>query len=361
MLKRQVNEARWTLRLETRGPLLIKKGNAQAEPVQTFVGGVPRYYIPGSTLRGVVRSHLERIIRTLQVSRPNTNATSTPPTKEPSIVCNPFARVNDHGPWSEVSCSHKFAYRAEAAEQVSPGTGARVALRGPDFYAQACPVCRLFGSAYVASRVVFADAIASNAVSLEHRDGVGINRLTGGAQTETHSLFHIQAVGPGTVFDAEVTLRNFECWQLGALLLVMTDFADDLITIGSGRSRGLGLVHGSILDEALHLTTFGARPGPEPEKGSVSSTSLAPATVLGLGAYLSDDTSYGTQSDDVLTSATAPDPPQPAGLRTVTTYREEALAALRAAAVNAFVTGMDTWTVPVAMHEGPPGRVQGGS
>ena len=67
MLKKLVNEAHCTLRITTTGPLLIKSGFATISgpdmtPVLTFRNGRSEVFLPGSSLKGVFRSHLEKII-----------------------------------------------------------------------------------------------------------------------------------------------------------------------------------------------------------------------------------------------------------------------------------------------------------
>ena len=52
-------------------------------------------------------------------------------------------------------------------------------------------------------------------------------------------------------FKAELRLTNFELWQLAALNLLLTDMTDEIITIGSGRSRGLGRVRITVCSYQL--------------------------------------------------------------------------------------------------------------
>src|SRR5215469_12608693 len=79
MLKKLVNEALCTLRITTMGPLLVKSGHASVSgpdmtPVLTFRNGRQEVFIPGSSLKGVFRSHIEKIVCSLK----------------PRIVCYPF-------------------------------------------------------------------------------------------------------------------------------------------------------------------------------------------------------------------------------------------------------------------------------
>ena len=71
MLKKIVNEAFCTLRITTTGPLLVKSGHASVSgpdmtPVLTFRNGKQEVFIPGSSLKGVFRSHIEKIVCSLK-------------------------------------------------------------------------------------------------------------------------------------------------------------------------------------------------------------------------------------------------------------------------------------------------------
>ena len=79
MLKKIVNEAFCTLRITTTGPLLVKSGHASVSgpdmtPVLTFRNGKQEVFIPGSSLKGVFRSHIEKVVCSLK----------------PRVVCYPF-------------------------------------------------------------------------------------------------------------------------------------------------------------------------------------------------------------------------------------------------------------------------------
>ena len=76
----------------------------------------------------------------------------------------------------------------------------------------------------------------------EQRDGIGIDRFTGGAASG--AKFDLEVVSSGVKFETRIHMRNFEVWQLGMLMLIVQDLGDSLIRIGSGRSRGLGNVEG---------------------------------------------------------------------------------------------------------------------
>ena len=315
MLKRLVNEARFGLVIETTGPLLIKSGYAtltgpDMTPVETLRGGERQVYIPGSSLKGVFRSHLEKVIRTL---RP-----------DEVVVADPFLRADEN----DQSCGAWFEQRKKAGEELDNAT----------VYADSDPIARLFGSTSFIGRISIGDAYlfnpAENAylsgkqLPTELRDGVGIDRLTGG---QSHgALFNMSVVSSGTYFKSEILLRNFECWQLGAILLVAQDLRDELVRLGSGTSRGLGAVTARIDTLAIHHI------GPTPGRGA--------ADVWGLGRFLGEQSPYGTQADDTLALVTAPEQTR-RGIRTVQRYEGECLDRLVQQSIQDFVQRVEHFPV----------------
>ena len=103
----------------------------------------------------------------------------------------------------------------------------------------------MFGSLKFGGRFSISDAypVAGHSPTLEQRNGVGIDRFTGG--TVRGVLFDLQALTGGK-FNTHLSLLNFELWQLAALHMLLIDLKDEMISIGSGRSRGLGRVQGAV-------------------------------------------------------------------------------------------------------------------
>ena len=72
MHKQLVNQCVLSLSLMPDGPMLIKSGQEGADPtkpdmefVETYHNGKREIYLPGSSLKGAIRSQAERIVATL--------------------------------------------------------------------------------------------------------------------------------------------------------------------------------------------------------------------------------------------------------------------------------------------------------
>lgn len=224
MFKQLLNECIIDVEIKTDGPLLIKSGiptlsGPDMAFVTTWRNGAQEVYLPGSSLKGTLRSHAERIARTLKAA----------------AACNPFAEANAQ----DAFCGLIFEERKE--EDAWPNDKNEL---NQLVYRDSCPICRLFGSTWFAGRLATEDAYAVGSTpKLQQRDGVGIDRFTGGA---AHGVkFDLEVVTEAT-FATRLHLRNFELWQLGLLGFVLTDLADGLIRMGAAKSRGLGRVRGEV-------------------------------------------------------------------------------------------------------------------
>jgi CRISPR-associated RAMP protein (TIGR02581 family) len=209
--KQLLNEARLDLDIRPRGPVLIKAGETggidPTHPDMEFVRTRGQVFLPGSSLKGVVRAHSERILRTMQ---PDAD-------RNGRGACDPLARG--------ASCSDRLE---------------RATLQSHEKYQQSCFVCRLFGSTAVASRVRFTDALPVNVdeVRVEERNGVAIDRVYGSVAV---GPFNYEVATAGT-FHTHIIFKNFTLAQLVVVALALRDLGDDRIALGFAKSRGMGSV-----------------------------------------------------------------------------------------------------------------------
>jgi len=232
MFLKLLNHCRIQLRLEPKGPILINSERSLAEEtdmafVKTKRNGRPQVYFPGSSLKGVIRAHAERIGRTLRED----------------LICNPFhdprKKKSPHG-WP--GCSYAMRDYEKKLNKRNKDHVELPPLDGPMSYRGSCPACRLFGSLGVAGRFNINDAYAVDELPVEEvRDGVAIDRFSGGAAGK--AKFEFQVIS-SCVFETEISIENFELWQLSWLAFVLQDLKDERISVGMGSSRGLGRIAG---------------------------------------------------------------------------------------------------------------------
>jgi CRISPR/Cas system CSM-associated protein Csm3 (group 7 of RAMP superfamily) len=280
MHRRRVNEAVLTVALWPAGPLLVRAGHGGVDPTRPDVefartrrAGLETVYLPGSSLKGALRAHCERIARTVGGEGPD---------RRPRLSCNPLGGAPD-GPG--YSCNRRLQGLADR------GDSRRA-------YRDSCFVCQLFGNQHEAAHVAMADAYPSTAPRVESRASVGVDRVYGSAATVPLTY---EVVSDGQ-FQTQLALHNFTLAQLGLLALALRDLADERLALGSGKSRGLGRVGAEVTALAVRYAGCTVRDG---SLLTVAGTAIGPADQLyGAGAF-PDTTGYGFPSPDAVPLPTA--------------------------------------------------------
>lgn len=230
MHKQRYNSLRLDLSLSPRGPLLIKSGAASVDPSlpdMQFVRtvhpdgngvGQEMLYIPGASMKGVVRSFIEKALRTLDDR------------KSWKWACATFG---------EDSCSD-LLQKEENPAQV---------------YAHSCGACRVFGNMRLRGRAAFSDFYPSAEVRTETRYGVAISRLS---HAVAQGPFEMEVAVEGT-FKGQLVLENYELWQLGLLAAAINALNEGLLQVGFGKNRGFGevyiTVNEAVIDEIFPLAS----------------------------------------------------------------------------------------------------------
>lgn len=247
MLKKMINHAAVDITITPIDPLLIKSGQATVSGVDMAFVKTYRFgkevepFIPGSSLKGVIRSYAEKICRSLR--------------DDPVPVCLPYVTPGkeQEGEGNQASCGLRIGQFLKSED--------KDAIPTSDVYRLSCPACRSFGSHYFVGRVATSDAYLTESFKktgkhlLETRDGVAIDRLTGGPAGG--AKYDLEVLTKGE-FGTGLEIRNFERWQLGLLGLVLRDMGEGLLRIGMGKSRGLGRIRATI--DRFRVTYFGKPP-----------------------------------------------------------------------------------------------------
>jgi CRISPR-associated protein Csm3 len=181
---RLYNELSLEIAIMPQTPLLIKSGQKAsidpALPDMQFVrtrrrlpnGEVSEVvYIPGSSLRGVIRAHAERLLRTLD---------------------------EKHACYVEAK---KFCLRQKGLKEDKEPADR--------LYRESCYACKLFGNTGVASRVQMSDLYPAIDPLRESRFGVAIDRITGAVAV---GPFDLEVVTDAR-FEGRIVLRNFTVGQ----------------------------------------------------------------------------------------------------------------------------------------------------
>jgi len=220
MHKARYNALCLLLDINPHGPLLIKTGGFSANPSLPDMQFVRTYqaeadetvYIPGASLKGVVRGFVEKALRTID----NHNTWRW--------ACPTFEgkKNEDH------NCPQRLREMGQKEKE----------LESWKIYRSSCGACRLFGHTRLRGRISFTDLFPSSPVKTETRHGVAISRLT---HAVAQGPFEMEVAVSGT-FSGQVVLENYELWQLGLLAVALEATNQGLLKVGFGKNRGFGQV-----------------------------------------------------------------------------------------------------------------------
>ena len=264
MHKRMVNQAKIKITISPVGPLLIKASDQGADPtkpdmefVETYYAGDRSVYLPGSSLKGAIRAHCERIVRTVggKVS-----------------ACYPEKRDS----------------RCRNLEEENSAT----------LYKRTCTICKIFGSTNISARANITDAypVDPSEIKLEERNGVAIDRIFGSAVPG--ALFNFQVLTAGT-FTTTINLKNFTTVQLALIALAIRDFDEQRIGIGFAKSRGLGQVNMKVNKVEIRYPTAIVENGQVRMLGNPVDP-FNNNVVAGAGRLVNDANAYGFPESDTV-------------------------------------------------------------
>ena len=210
------NRLEITGKLTTITALRISAGRS-TEPIGTDLpvikDALGQPLIPGSSFKGALRSRLESFLRGIDPSLAEDPADFTTTTRN-----NEVKYLKDKYKDNDFQLTENLL---EMTDLIS----------------------RLFGSPWIASKFQIRDLnVVPNTWfgQYQERDGVAIDR-----DTETAAdgkLYDFQVVPASTEFQFHAIVENAEPWELGLLMIGLHQFETEQITLGGGRSRGLGVV-----------------------------------------------------------------------------------------------------------------------
>jgi CRISPR-associated RAMP protein (TIGR02581 family) len=230
---------RLTLRGTLRAETGLRVGSGQADDISGADMAVMkddqrRPYIPGSSFKGALRAHVERLVRSLW-PEPDTRRAACDPLTETGR-CIP-------GRWP---ASQELPVGLRTIAELREEAGDSPTALADLVWKHSCRVCRVFGSPWLASKVLFRDVSLSNPAlwveaRYQVRAGVGIERDSEAAAEGV--LYSGETVPPRTEFAWEIVLENADPQTEEPLLFLgLREMMNQHVPLGGARSRGLGRV-----------------------------------------------------------------------------------------------------------------------
>lgn len=245
-------------RLMTTTALRIGAGRS-LEPTGTDLpvlrDALGRPFVPGSSFKGVLRSRMEALLRSLAPDGQEKRWACNPLDEDEQCIRRGKVRTDRTKAWTDYTTTDPVGIgdlQAQASELEKKAQQEAKRNNQKDYHRKdhfltelvgehTCLACLLFGSPWLASHVQVRDWLVDETFWLgqfQERDGVAIDR-----DTETASekkLYSYEVVPAGTVFEGVIIAENAEAWQLGLLMAGLNEFEHGSLALGGATSRGLG-------------------------------------------------------------------------------------------------------------------------
>lgn len=238
MFKTTRNLMKLKIKITPKTPLLVSSGktfDVTRPDMEFFRLDTPwgeTIYIPGSSIKGVLRAGLEAVL-------------------------------GENKKFSEYKCctSEKMCHEIKTKNMRTNKVP----------FQEHCPVCRIFGSGDLASRLEISDVFPYDADDepeakekkiketnkmMSSRTGIQIDRKTG--KTKGGALFEYEIFSGGELF-GEFSFTNYELHQPGLLFTLFALANEGFLRFGHSKSRGLGVLNFNV--ESITILQMGTLKG----------------------------------------------------------------------------------------------------
>ncbi len=175
-------------------------------------------FIPGSSFKGIVRSFVEGFLD----GAVDESKTGLKP-----------CFITDDNPCIKKEDLEQYDHFDDAKER-----------RMTHILKQACPVCRIFGGAYMGSKLKIKDMRVKqeewHEAFLRIRDGIIIDRESRTAKDK--GKYDFETVSPDVNFDMEIIGDNMEEYEKGLLFIAFDLISQGYGSLGGNVSRGTGRI-----------------------------------------------------------------------------------------------------------------------
>lgn len=169
-----------------------------------------RPVIPGSSIKGVLRSFFESVLRA--------NGIESCYVMDEGACCTEIEPTK-----TKINKAKRTHSQLELGEFV---------------YENSCEACKLFGGREFAGKLMFKDCYLIGDPIFEYRDGVGIDRRTGAALPK--AKYDYEIVPQGSEFDFYLICENIDETQTKYLDFIISQMEGGNLSVGGMTTRGLG-------------------------------------------------------------------------------------------------------------------------
>jgi CRISPR/Cas system CSM-associated protein Csm3 (group 7 of RAMP superfamily) len=245
------------LYLKPVSPLHIGTGEEFLKGVVQFtVNGRRIPIIPAESIKGVLRAEAGRLAPSVRFREPTAADVVNNHRKDKHELSDRYL------PDAATLIARLFPYHAQQRElQESREATLEV------YASYHCPICKLFGSRYLAGKLLITDGIPVGEVGLGVYTSTAIDRET--RTVAENRLFKLQYVQPNEDlrFIVQVIADNLLDSDEGLLLGALLDFMlEGGLRLGGAKSRGYGLIQIDEQSSRVSLAIFNTNPASEEQK-----------------------------------------------------------------------------------------------
>ncbi|MEE9378974.1 MAG: CRISPR-associated RAMP protein Csx7 [Candidatus Lokiarchaeia archaeon] len=193
--------------------------------IRVTIDGTNLPYIPGSSLKGVFRSTVEAILKSVN-----------------EYAC----LLKRKGP-----CFQNAKLILEASKMKKYDA----IKKAVENY---CFACKIFGGPGYFSNIFISDCIpsSSSTISFDVSPGIAINRRSG--TTMPGALFTFEHINPNSLFNFQFQVKNLPNYLIGLIFYVIFLINKGVVLIGGKKRAGLGIIE-IIIDSIEILTSEGKK------------------------------------------------------------------------------------------------------
>lgn len=183
--------------------------------------GIDLPYIPGSSLKGIFRSTVEFLLKSIGEK-----------------VCKPYDKYSE---CSEIGKDILNAYKEKDITKT----------KLINIISRFCFACQIFGGHNYASHVFISDCLPvdTSSVAFDISPGIAINRRDG--TTIQGGLFTLEHINPNSRFNFQIRVDNLPNYLLGILFKVIYLINKGIVLIGGKKRAGLGYAS-IIIDKIIY-------------------------------------------------------------------------------------------------------------
>lgn len=213
-------------------PLRVGAGSNIGDPgtlmdlpvIRINIDGLPKPYIPGSSLKGVLRSISTQVARAKGIRGVCDGVGTYSCGSKRSNYITPYNEYE-----GETFKILQRMIRDEPRENII------------DFIDKNyCIVCKIFGGMSYLSHVYVQDSYIKGHFNIGVKTGIAINRRTG--STIRGGLYKVEFIQPGATFSFSIYGRNLPNYAIGLLIESLKKIDAGVFKIGGFKSRGFGRV-----------------------------------------------------------------------------------------------------------------------